>query len=462
MSFDTPLYVLFLAGTVLLYRFFPKRFRWILLLIASLVFYACWSPPLTLVILAVIAIAYLSGRMIEKGSNRSTKKGWLVFAAASCIGLLFWFKYLNFLLSEISLLFQLNWTKLNILLPVGCSFYTFQALAYVIDVYRGKIHAVPHFGRFALFICFFPQLVAGPIERARDLIPQIEEMPDPKPEDRLEGVKLLLSGFFRKNVIADMASPAVNRVFAESLPDGSAVLIALLLFSFQIYCDFAGYSEIAQGSARMMGIRLRRNFDRPYLSRTVRSFWRRWHISLSDWFTDYVYIPLGGNRMGIRRQVFSMLVVFCLSGLWHGANWTFIAWGLWHGILCAFETVAGRKEQPVNRWQVKDYLQWLVTGTLILLSWLLFRASSIQQAFLFLKALFSSWHIQEGWNILGWNPFQAICMFLALCQLPFLKRLSHAQTVSKATALILAACIVIAWVIKTSSGEANAFIYFQF
>ncbi|MBQ8137451.1 MAG: MBOAT family protein [Clostridia bacterium] len=313
MSFDTPLFAVFLTATILFYRFCPKRFRWALLLAASIFFYACWSPPLTLVILGVIVLSFISAKMIANSKTSTAKKGWLIVAITGCLGLLFWFKYFNFLMTEIWALFHQSWTNLNILLPVGCSFYTFQALSYVIDVYRGKQPAVSHFGRFSLFICFFPQLVAGPIERTEDLLPQLEIMPDANQGDVRSGFMLLLSGFFRKIVIADTAAAAVNRIFAANAPDGSAVLLGLILFSFQIYCDFAGYSEIAQGSARLMGIHLKRNFDQPYLSRTVRSFWRRWHISLSDWFTDYVYIPLGGNRKGKKRQILATLAVFALS-----------------------------------------------------------------------------------------------------------------------------------------------------
>ena len=303
MSFDTPGYVLFLCAAVLLYRVCPRCFRWALLLAASLFFYACWSPPLTLVILGVVGLTYGCGLGIEKARERKRKKVWLFTAAAGCAGLLIWFKYFNFLASALYGMFGSTWTPWSILLPVGCSFYTFQALSYVIDVYRGRLPAVRHPGHYALYICFFPQLVAGPIERADALLPQLTAAQNPARTDTVRGLKLLLSGYFRKLVIADLAAPVVNRVFAAANPDGSAVLLAAVLFSFQIYCDFAGYSEIAQGSAYLLGIRLRRNFDRPYLASTMRAFWRRWHMSLTAWFTDYVYIPLGGSRQGKGRQV---------------------------------------------------------------------------------------------------------------------------------------------------------------
>ena len=462
MSFDTPGYVLFLCAAVLLYRVWPRYFRWALLLFASLFFYACWSAPLTLVILGVVLLTYGCAWAIENAKSSAGRKLWLSAAIAGCVGLLIWFKYFNFLADALFSLFGGSWTPWNILLPVGCSFYTFQAMSYVIDVYRGRLPAVRHLGRYALYICFFPQLVAGPIERAEALLPQLTAAPDPTEEDTKQGLKLLLSGFFRKLVIADMAAPVVNRVFALANPDGSAVFLGTLLFSFQIYCDFAGYSDIARGSALLLGIRLRPNFDRPYLSRTVRGFWRRWHMSLTQWFTDYVYIPLGGSRKGKIRQTAAVLTVFLLSGLWHGANWTFVVWGLYHGVLCAVEILLGRKEKEAESWRLSDWIYWAVTGALVLLSWLLFRAESLGQAGALLASLFSGWDVQTGiaQAAMGWA--EAACLTLAMLQLPLLNRLSHDGKGSDMIYVFLTVCILAAWFVRAAGHGAGTFIYFQF
>ena len=462
MSFDTPGYALFLCAVALLYRVCPRQFRWALLLFASLFFYACWSAPLTLVILGVVLLTYGCAWAIEKAKSAAGRKLWLSAALAGCVGLLIWFKYFNFLADALFSLFGGSWSPWSILLPVGCSFYTFQAMSYVIDVYRGRLPAVRHLGCYALYICFFPQLVAGPIERADALLPQLTVAPNPTEEETKQGLKLLLSGFFRKLVIADMAAPIVNRVFALANPDGSAVFLGTLLFSFQIYCDFAGYSEIAQGSALLLGIRLRRNFDQPYLSRTLRGFWRRWHMSLTQWFTDYVYIPLGGNKHGKGRQITAMLTVFLFSGLWHGANWTFVVWGLYHGFLCAVEILVGRKENKADGWRLSDWVNWFITGALVLFSWLLFRAESLGQAGALLASLVSGWDVQTGiaQAAMGWK--EAACLTLALMQLPLLNRLSHHEKVWDLTYVFLTVCILAAWFVRAAGHGASAFIYFQF
>ena len=458
MSFDSPRYVLFLSLTVLLHRFCPRRLRWALLLLCSLFFYACWSPPLTLVIVGVIALTYLCGSMTERSSSPSVRKFWVFLAGAGCLGLLFWFKYFEFLAHTLASIAGGTWKPMHILLPVGCSFYTFQALSYVLDVYRGELSAIRHPGHYALYIAFFPQLVAGPIERAGALLPQLAEGKTADRKQAAQGFKLLLTGYFRKLVIADMAAPVVNSVFTAASPDGSAVLLALILFTFQIYCDFAGYSEIARGSAYLLGIRLRRNFDRPYLSRSVREFWRRWHMSLTGWFTDYVYIPLGGSRKGIGRQIAATMTVFLFSGLWHGANWTFVCWGILHGLLCSGEILLSRLS-PRQRF---PFARRVVCMSLVLLSWLLFRAESLAQAGTMLRCLFAPWDPANGLTVSGLTVSRALCLLAGLCQLPVLHRAAENQQIPDTVYLYLLACSVIAWFLRAESGSAGTFIYFQF
>ena len=461
MSFDTPGYVLFLAAAVILHRLCPRRWRWLLLLCASLFFYACWSPPLTLVILGVAALTWACGLGIDRTRSPKARKAWLIAAAAGCVGLLVWFKYFNFLASALAALLGGRWTPLEILLPVGCSFYTFQALSYVIDVYRG-LPAARHPGRYALYICFFPQLVAGPIERAGALLPQLTEAPDASREDTVRGLKLLLTGFFRKLVIADLAGPMADRVFAAAAPDGSAVFLGALLFSIQIWCDFAGYSEIARGSALLLGIRLGRNFDRPYLARSIRDFWRRWHRTLGAWFTDYVYIPMGGNRRGMERRIAAVLTVFLLSGLWHGADWTFVCWGLWHGLLYCAELLAeGRKNAP-GASRRPGTGRWLLTFLAVTLSWILFRAEDTGHALRLFGALFSPWHPAAGIAALGTGWAGAACLGLGIAQLGLLERLSRNGRANDMTCFFLAACALAAWFLRASAHGQGAFIYFQF
>ena len=260
----------------------------------------------------------------------------------------------------------------GIILPVGISFYTFQAMSYVIDVYRGTIPAEAHFGYYALYISFFPQLVAGPIERAGTLIPQLRQERRLKQEDVIAGLKLIISGLFRKLAVADLLAPFVDAVYRADTPDGCAVALATLLFAVQIYCDFSGYSEIAAGSARLLGIRLMRNFDRPYAAASIRDFWRRWHVSLTVWFTDYVYIPLGGNRHGLARQLLATIAVFALCGLWHGAEWSFLIWGLLHAGYMAVYLLwrqHSKKALPRPAGQI-------LTLAAVCFAWLFFRAGS--------------------------------------------------------------------------------------
>ena len=460
MSFDTPRYALFLGLIALLHRLCPRRWRWALLLAGSLFFYACWSAPLTLVILGVIALTYACGLLIGRCTDQKRRRLCRAVATAGCIGLLVWFKYFNFLAGALASIAGGAWEPLDILLPVGCSFYTFQAMSYVFDVYRGRIEPVRHFGHYALYIAFFPQLVAGPIERTDALLPQLISAAPASRGDVRAGIRLLLSGYFRKLVIADLAAPAVNRVFASGMPDGSAVLLALVLFSFQIYCDFAGYSEIAQGSAYLLGIRLRRNFDRPYLARTVRGFWRRWHMSLTAWFTDYVYIPLGGSRRGTGRQIIAVMAVFLLSGLWHGADWTFVLWGFLHGLLCVMEILLRRRERTVN--DAAGVVQWLLTAALVLLSWLLFRAESLGQAAFLFGRLFQPWRLRDGMAQLGYDWAEAACLAAALCQLPLLDLLSRNRPVGRMTLFYLTVCTLLAWLLRAAAHGSSAFIYFQF
>lgn len=333
MLFNSFAYALFLPVVFCLYWFLPHKYRWSLLLVASYYFYMSWNPKYVFLILFTTIVSYSAAILLEKKQDVRRKKAIICITAISCLGVLVYFKYFNFL-SQAAIDFlsvfaiRLNPLTVDVLLPVGISFYTFQTLSYVIDVYKGDVKAEKHFGYYATFISFFPQLVAGPIERTRNLLPQIKDVHEFDYNQATYGLKLMAWGFFKKLVIADVLSKYVQMVYSSPYDYvGFALVLASLFFTIQIYCDFSGYSDIAIGTAKLLGINLMTNFKNPYLSASVKEFWSRWHISLSTWFRDYVYIPLGGNRVGKLRHNVNLLVTFLISGLWHGANWTFVVWG---------------------------------------------------------------------------------------------------------------------------------------
>lgn len=469
MSFDSLAFLIFLPLVTALHWLLPHRFRWVLLLAASLIFYASWNVPLTLLLIGVTAVTYAAVRLLERLKGRAARRAILILALSACVGLLLYFKYFNLLGESLTGLLSLfgshaRWEPLDILLPVGVSFYTFQAMSCVIDVWRGKCAPCRHLGYYALYISFFPQLVAGPIERAEDLLPQLREERRFRSGDLKAGGALLLAGYFRKIVIADFCGQFVNAVYALERPDGFAVLGATLLFAFQIYCDFSGYSEIAKGAAKCLGIDLMDNFDRPYLASNLRQFWRRWHVSLSRWFTDYVYIPLGGNRRGLGRRILATLVVFALSGLWHGANATFLVWGLLHGLLMTVELLLERKKPPKPGRNGRRILRTALTFSVVCLLWIFFRAESLAQAGTFLACLFSPWDLSLGAAQLGIRWIDLLWLCFGLAQLPLLYRLRKPATAGlrDMVYVLLLLCIAFAWLYALDRNIQNAFIYFQF
>ncbi len=467
MSFDSLAYLLFLPAVALLHWLIPPRFRWAALLGASYMFYASWNAALSLLILFVTGCSWLAGLLLEKTESARLRKLLLLGALAVCLGLLVYFKYFNLLGQTAAAVFGGEWRVRDIVLPVGVSFYTFQALSYVIDVYRRSARAERHFGYYALYISFFPQLVAGPIERAENLLGQLRKDRRFCRDDLSAGLRLLISGYFRKIVIADLAAPFVNTVFGAELPDGSAVLAATLLFGVQIYCDFSGYSEIARGSARLLGIRLTRNFDRPYGAANIRDFWRRWHVSLTRWFTDYVYIPLGGSRAGLLRQMLATAAVFALCGLWHGAAWSYVLWGLMHACFLNLYTLRKRLRPGL----ASGLWEQALTYCAVSFSWLFFRAGDTGRALLLAARLFSAWDLSSGARLLmsagprGASPAVLALLLagglLTLRRLPALASDRKPPLPEAAWAGLLLA-IGIAALIRMDGGTASAFIYFQF
>ena len=394
MFFNSLHFLLFFASVVVLYFSLPSRYRWVLLLVASYYFYGCWRIEyLGLIVLSTL-VDYFSALEIEKSVDQRRRKAFLILSLSVNLGLLAVFKYFNFFNESFRGLFDsmgvaYSVGTLDLLLPVGISFYTFQTLSYTIDVYRGKKKAEKHLGIFAVYVSFFPQLVAGPIERSDRLLPQFFEYHSFEYDRVVSGLRLMLWGFFKKLVIADRVAVVVNNVYGN--PDSygaAAVVIATILFAFQIFCDFSAYSDIAIGSARVMGYELMTNFRQPYFARSVSEFWSRWHISLSTWFRDYLYIPLGGNRVKKYRWYLNLFVVFLISGLWHGANWTFVVWGALHGFYLVFSLLTAKSRTYI--WTkylaflpryTRPILQVGMTYSLVLVAWVFFRAESVQSAF---------------------------------------------------------------------------------
>ncbi len=375
MLFNSIEFIVFFPVVTILYFLIPHQFRWLHLLLASCIFYAAFIPAYLLILFLLIVIDYTAGLLIEKQKN---KKRWLIISIVANISLLGIFKYYDFFISNINDLNGSHFILLNWILPIGLSFHTFQSLSYTIEVYRGKQKAIRHPGYYALYVMFYPQLVAGPIERPQNLLPQFFKEQQFSFQKLYEGLRLMAWGFFKKLVIADRIGQYADSVFNH--PGQAGILhvwLAIFFFGIQIYADFSGYSDIAIGAARCMGIDLSVNFNRPYQSINIREFWKRWHISLSSWFRDYVYIPLGGNRKGRSRKNINLMITFILSALWHGAGWTFIIWGILHG---TYTLIYDNLKKYFTSIQVPNFLSWLITGICVGFAWIFFRSTSLSVA----------------------------------------------------------------------------------
>lgn len=358
--------------------------------------------PIYILILGfTIVVDYFAGIYIENAEG-NRRKLFLIFSLIANIGVLAVFKYFNFLNHNFSFLMHgFGLTNpipyLSILLPIGLSFHTFQAMSYTIEVYRGHQKAERHFGIYSLYVMFYPQLVAGPIERPQNLLHQFREKYDFEYERVVEGLKLMIWGLFKKLVIADRLAVYVNAVYNNPEQHGGITFIlATIFFAFQIYCDFSGYSDIAIGAAKVMGFKLMTNFNRPYFARNISEFWKRWHISLSTWFKDYLYISLGGNRVSIPRWYFNLFLVFLISGLWHGANWTYIIWGALHGFYLVFAIISQGLRDKINKLSgieklsvLNHVFQVLITFTLSCFAWIFFRANNVNDAFIIVRSIFT-------------------------------------------------------------------------
>jgi D-alanyl-lipoteichoic acid acyltransferase DltB (MBOAT superfamily) len=455
--------VFFMVVTLLFFRLKTQRQRVWMLLLASCYFYMSFVPVYILILGFTIVIDYFAGIQIEKANGRA-RKNWLILSIIANVGILAYFKYFNFFLDNlnIGLRFIDSTTSLHfleIILPIGLSFHTFQAMSYTIEVYRGKQPAERDFVTYALYVMFYPQLVAGPIERPQNVLPQLHQYTTYNADNVREGIARMLWGFFKKVVIADRLAMAVDHCFANYTHlSSTALFTGAVFYSFQIYCDFSGYSDIGIGAARVMNIKLMENFNQPYISRNISEFWGRWHISLSTWFRDYVYIPLGGNRHGEAVRKRNALSVFLLSGLWHGANWTFIIWGALHGLMTTF--FPGKyKHKTDKQYFNPTVLFWVIVNFIVVtIFWIFFRASNSTQALAYIKRTIS---IQSGNSFIGINGYETLLSILLIGVMMWREnRFPHHSMSKRRFPLYMAALLLVCYVLGVY-GE-NQFIYFQF
>jgi D-alanyl-lipoteichoic acid acyltransferase DltB (MBOAT superfamily) len=394
MLFNSWIFLPFLLIVLLLYRFLPHRAQNVMLLVASYFFYACWDWRFLGLLLTSTTCDWLLARAISRETTRQGARKWVVCSVAINLVFLGFFKYFNFFIDSANTLVQSlgfpGWGfGLSVILPVGISFYTFQSISYIVDVYRGEIEPAKNPIDFALFVAFFPHMVAGPIMPSRQLLPQLQHQRRTTREQVRAGLWLILFGFFKKVVVGDNLAPIANNVFAvSSAASGATVLIGVYAFALQIYCDFSGYTDIARGVAKLLGIELMVNFNRPYIAENPSDFWRRWHISLSQWLRDYLYIPLGGSRDGGLKTYRNLMITMVLGGLWHGAAWNFVLWGAYHGLLLIIHRAATTE---FHLWTSKSRLSSLASRVLmfhaVCYGWLLFRANSFEQIRNFTAAL---------------------------------------------------------------------------
>lgn len=426
MLFNSVAFAVFLPIVFAIYWLVPHKYRWFVLLVSSYYFYMSWNARYVLLILGVTIITYAGAIYIKRVGNQRQKVvlGVVVFAL---LGILFVFKYWNFAVDTINVVCQkiavpLHPITVQLLLPVGISFYIFQALSYVIDVYRGNVEPELHFGKYAVFVSFFPQLVAGPIERSRNLLRQVNQKHVFEYQAAVYGLKLMAWGFFKKMVVADNLAAYVDEVYADvTAYQGFSLVIISVFFSLQIYCDFSGYSDIAIGTAKLFGFRLMDNFRSPYFSASIKEFWKRWHISLSSWFQDYVYIPLGGNRKGTVRKQFHLMVTFLVSGLWHGAAWHFVIWGGIHGLYQVVENILGESRDALRCKRFPRIIKILFVFCCVDLAWIFFRLESADAWYVIQNMFVGSFsllhYVREGFYQLKIDRYDMVQLCISIVPL---------------------------------------------
>ena len=476
MLFNSFIFIIFLAAVIPIYYLLPKSNRKYFLILASYVFYGYWDWRFCSLLLISTVIDFYVSKYLDRTDKPNLRKVLLLVSVFANLGILGFFKYFQFFVDSVSPVAgifggNLDYLHMNVILPVGISFYTFQTMSYTIDVFRKKIKPAASFADFSLYVSFFPQLVAGPIERAGHLLPQISIMNKPTRQQVNTGIILIITGMFKKVMIGDTSGRIVDNIFANpEFYKSDELLAALILFSIQIYADFSGYSSIARGTARLFGVELMRNFEQPYLSSNITEFWRRWHISLSTWLRDYLYIPLGGSRKGKFRTEINLMVTMILGGLWHGANWTFVIWGALHGIYLIIHKLILRGKQIKTRFEYTSFKSLLIfaskvilTFSLVLITWLFFRAESFPQAFLIIGK-FISW--EDGEFTMRFIRITGIFLAVVLTMdiLEYYTRKHSFLTLIKSIPVryaIMSALILVTMIYMFQS-EPLPFIYFQF
>ena len=481
MLFNSIEFLIFFPIVITAYFLLPHRFRWFWLLSASVYFYMRFIPIYILVLFFLIIVDYTAGLLISAAKTPAKKRTFLIMSLCANIGILGFFKYFNFFNSNIDKLATLiGWNYplvlLTFALPIGLSFHTFQSISYVIEVYKGNYKVEKNCGIYALYVMFFPQLVAGPIERPQNLLHQLHEKHNFDFQRVANGLKLMLWGFFKKLVIADRVAMLVNTIYSNPTSyTGTPLILATFLFAFQIFCDFSGYSDIAIGAARVMGVNLMYNFRRPYFSKSISEFWKRWHISLSSWFRDYLYFPLGGSRVSLKRVYFNLFITFLISGMWHGANWTFLAWGALHGFYVMFERATSEfRKKLADKLRLSKLprlhaiLQIIITFILADIAWIFFRANTISDAFYILTHLFSGLTLNLSSIDLGLDMPELAVAFAAIIFMEIVhliqERIGIMQFMSQRAAWLrwIIYALLLLGVLLFGVFKGLTFIYFQF
>lgn len=481
MIFNSIEFAIFLPVVFLLYWFvFNRNLRLqnLFVVVVSYLFYGWWNWKFLFLIALTSFCSWGSGLLIGKyRQQKSLSKSIAVVNIVLNLLILGLFKYYNFFVTSFANLFldgKTDGILLNIILPVGISFYTFQALSYTIDVYRDKLKPTNDIVEFFAFVAFFPQLVAGPIERATNLLPQFQTKRIFSYDDAADGCRQMLWGLFKKVVVADNCAIYVNQVFSSyQEQSGSSLLIAAILFTFQIYGDFSGYSDMAIGTSKLFGIKLMRNFNVPYFSRDIAEFWRRWHVSLTTWFRDYIYIPLGGSKVSKWKIIRNTFIIFLVSGLWHGANWTFVAWGAYHAVLFLPLILLGRNRRyrdvvAENRLlpNVREIIQMSVTFLLVVLGWIIFRADSIHQAFGYMHGLAHFETLKAVYLIFSNHDTRTTMVFVCVMVVLewFMRKQEHGLSIctNKPWYVRYVVYVAIMVVVVMYCGKNQTFIYFQF
>lgn len=450
-------FIFFLIALAVYYCIKPQRVRIIWLIAASAFFYMFFIPKFIIILFVVILIDYLSGIAISKSQKQNRKKIFLGLSITSNLLILFFFKYFNFFIQNLEDLTGGTYYKLNIILPIGLSFHTFQSLSYVIEVYRGNYPAERRLDVFALYVLFFPQLVAGPIERPQNVIHQLKEFKHINYQNIFQGLKLISLGLIKKCVVADRIGLYVDDIYSNIHSCNSIqILLAMLLFSIQIYCDFSGYSDIAVGSAKCLGIDLMKNFSLPYISKSIKEFWTRWHISLSTWFKDYVFIPLGGSRVNKFKHFRNVMIVFSLSGLWHGASWNFVVWGVLHGLFVYISYYLKWTFTKIN--SILGYLDIILNFILVSMLWVFFRSPDLMTSISFFKRIINFNGSANLFNNQNFGMFSFILIIAGLLNILLLTKFYKSHSGDGLFVLVLN------FVFTFTLGLFNnqSFIYFQF